>query len=102
MAEFAELNKRLTSAVKSRLGETVVLAPVTGGEISLRAIVRRGVELIGNDARMADRRDIVGFDDVDVAGLDLSGAALKIGADEQRVLDALVVRDGGMVEWALR
>ncbi len=102
MPGFAEANARLTSAVKNRLGETVVLAPLTGSEVSVRAIVRRGVELIGNDARMTDRRDVVGFDDVDVAGLDLSGAALKIGADEQRVLDALIGRDGGMVEWALR
>lgn len=102
MAEFAAVNARLTSAVKNRLGETVVLAPITGSEISLRAIVRRNVELVGNEGRMSDPRDVVGFDDVDVAGLDLSGAALKIGAAEQRVLDALVGRDGGMVEWALR
>jgi len=102
VAEFAQLNERLTSAVKTRLGEAVVLAPVTGSEMPLRAIVRRNVELVGNDGRMSDPRDVVGFDDVDVAGLDLSGAGLKIGANEQRVLDALVGRDGGMVEWALR
>lgn len=101
MAEFLTLSGRLASAVKTRLGEPVVLTPLNRGSLSLRAIVRRNVELVGDTGRVSDARDTVRFAAADVPA-ELTGATLIIGGSEQRVLEALVMRDSSMVEWALR
>lgn len=104
---FATANARLTSAVKSRLGEPVVFTPVDGKAVSigadgnpLQAIIERNIELVGQDGRVSDIRMAGSFAIADLPET-VDGAEVKIGS-ELRIVDAVLTRDSTMIKVALR
>lgn len=102
MAEFADLNARLTGACKTRLGELVdVTLPNRKTLVAVRAIVDRNRELIGENGQVSDIRMTAKLARSDV-GVDLVGGEIFLGEDEHRRIDAVVGDDGQFIEVTLR
>lgn len=99
MAEFAELNQRLTDACKERIGEAVVYRPKTGAEKPVRGIVKRNAELLGEHGQVVDRRTTVSLAKRDIT--DTIGATVTVDG-KQRRCDSVGVDDGEMIELVLQ
>lgn len=101
---FATANARLTSAVKSRLGEPVVFTPVDGAARTVDAVIERNIELVGQDGRVSDIRMAGSFAIADLPET-VDGATVRIGSGvtaEDRIVDSVLTRDSTMIKVALR
>jgi hypothetical protein len=101
VAEFAELNQRLTDACKERIGEAVLYRPRNGAEKPLRGIVKRGVERLGDHGQVVGRVTTVSLAKRDIT--DTIGAQVTVVATgERRAVDGIGEDDGEMIELVLQ
>lgn len=99
MAEFAELNQRLTDACKERIGEAVGYRPKIGAEKPLRGIVNRDAVLLGEHGQVVDRRTTVSLAKREIT--DTIGATVTVDGKMRRV-DSVGADDGEMIELVLQ